>query len=1087
MVLESATLAVGNAVAGRAGKAWLGARTAEAERGKDLVELIKVRFPDHIHARRVERQLADIADSVVERLRPLCEHEFGGLTANDKAAVLAEVVDTLNRADLSDDALLAADADPARLSRTVRAGLPPLDKQLGEAGARLCEVVLDECCDCLVRIVLQLPQFGPRASAETLARLTGLADRVATMLSRLPARSLYAPEGTADDAEFTRTYLDHVSRTQDTLELFGVRFERLQRPQTTLSVAYISLNVSTDNARVRRSPPTETRLVDWGEAEGNIGGAVRVESVLAKHRRLLVRGEAGSGKSTLLRWIAITAARGRFTGELAEWNGGVPFLIKLRSYADERLPAPEEFIDGVADPLIGIMPRAWVHRCLSDGRAIMLVDGVDELASGQRQGVRSWLTSLLAAFPELRVVVTSRPAAAGADWLRAEGFGTGFLERMSPADLRALVEHWHTAVRQSPDLPCPPERLPGYEARLLARLEAAPHLRILAANPLLAAMLCALNLDREQLPRDRMGLYGAALDLLLETRDAKRDIPSFRDISLEHDQKIRILQDLAWQLSTSNRVELPKSVATRMIGEKLRSMPRVRADAVEVLDFLLQRSGVLREPVPGRVDFVHRTVQEYLAAKQAADLGEMELLVANAHRDAWWETVVMAAGHANEPLRRDLIAGLLARVDAESKHARRLKLLVAACLETLPSIPRDLNAAIDRCLDDLVPPRDLRSARSLATAGEPVLSRLPDTLDGLSIAAARAVVRTAWLINGPEALDVLARYAADPRVGTELNDAWAYFDPEEYARRVLAKTLQAYPVLSVRTGGQLDAMAILPPVSLLYVVNVAISDLGFLARQAETLTHLTIYPLRPIADLSALSLLSKLAWLQFELPGLTGIDFLAALPPLRAIWLANCDEVADYTPVERHTSLTQLGLVGSRQLTSIEMLPLRNLSSLNLGESRLTCGLESVANAAPHLKELVLFGCPWVDDLSPLVELPLHRLSIEGCDVEDIRPLGRLARLTFLNLANTRIDDLAPLARLRNLSHLWLDDCAGVSDLSPLASLTNLRYLHIRDLRPGIDLTPLAGNRRLRVFIRPGQEVQGAEKMGRRLSVDFPL
>ena len=55
-----------------------------------------------------------------------------------------------------------------------------------------------------------------------------------------------------------------------------------------------------------------------------------------------------------------------------------------------------------------------------------------------------------------------------------------------------------------------------YEGALLARLESAPHLRALAATPLLAALICALNLDRStHLPRDRMGLYNAALELLL--------------------------------------------------------------------------------------------------------------------------------------------------------------------------------------------------------------------------------------------------------------------------------------------------------------------------------------------------------------------------------------------------------------------------------------------------------------------------------------------------------------------------------------------------------------------------------------------
>src|SRR4029077_13270558 len=98
--------------------------------------------------------------------------------------------------------------------------------------------------------------------------------------------------------------------------------------------------------------------------------------------------------------------------------------------------------------------------------------------------------------------------------------------------IRALIRHWHTAVQDAGNLPCQPEELPTYEAALLARLEVAPHLRVLAATPLLAAMLCALNLERPtQLPRDRMGLYAAALEMLVERRDAERGVPSFQNVT----------------------------------------------------------------------------------------------------------------------------------------------------------------------------------------------------------------------------------------------------------------------------------------------------------------------------------------------------------------------------------------------------------------------------------------------------------------------------------------------------------------------------------------------------------------------------
>ncbi|GAA2417653.1 hypothetical protein GCM10010191_30390 [Actinomadura vinacea] len=81
------------------------------------------------------------------------------------------------------------------------------------------------------------------------------------------------------------------------------------------------------------------------------------------------------------------------------------------------------------------MPRGWVHGRLMSGRALLLVDGVDEVTASQRQAVRQWVRGLAGEFPGIRVVVTSRPAAAAADWLRAEGFATSFLEQLGPADL----------------------------------------------------------------------------------------------------------------------------------------------------------------------------------------------------------------------------------------------------------------------------------------------------------------------------------------------------------------------------------------------------------------------------------------------------------------------------------------------------------------------------------------------------------------------------------------------------------------------------------------------------------------------------
>ncbi|MDL4774498.1 NACHT domain-containing protein [Actinomadura xylanilytica] len=1090
MSVEMAAFGVGRSVVQLAAGRWLAGRSARDAAGRDLAELVRIGIPDEIKRRRAHRQFEDIADSVAERLLTFARHEYGGLAGGDREAALHEAVRTLDGADLSDEAFFAADADPVKLSRGLRSRLPARTAgfELGEAGARLYETVLDEACDCLARIMIHLPQFAPRASVEALGRLTGLADQVGAVLARLPARSLMAPEGEADDTDFTRRYLASISENLDTLELFGVRFERLTRPQTALSVAYISLNVSEEGGARRPRTGAQAVPVDAWRAEARESGAVRVESALSDHRLTLLRGEAGGGKSTLLRWLAVTAARGRFTGDLAGWNDCVPFMIKLRSHPDGPLPRPEEYLDDMAGNLAGIMPRGWAHRRLASGRALLLVDGVDEVTGTRRQAVRQWIKELVAEFRGVRVIVTSRPAAAGSDWLRAEGFATVFLEQLGPADLRALVQHWHSAVRHCDDLPCTPERLPSYEAKLLARLEAAPHLRTLASSPLLAAMLCALNLDRETLPRDRMGLYTAALDLLLETRDAKRGIPSAAGVSLERDQKVRILQDLAWHLSTSARVELPKPMVERLVADRLATMPQVRASAAAVLELLLQRSGVIREPVPDRIDFVHRTVQEYLTAKQAADLGDMDLLVQNAHRDHWRETVIMAAGHANEPLRRELITGVLGRVAAEPKRARRLKLLAVACLETLPSVPADLRQALDTCLDDLTPPRDTASSRSLATAGEAVLSRLPATLGGLSDAVAVACVRAAWLINGPEALDVLTRYAPDPRevVQIELNEAWDYFDPQEYAERVLAKAPTTWELRVNRSPRQMATLRALPPRTGLHIRLVDPVDLGPLEAHAQALEELQIdFTTRSEkADLTLLPALPQLRRLTMSAPWLDDLDFLDRLPRLDRIWLADFGEVTDYAALARQSALRALSLLECHHLIDLEMLPpLGALELLNLNESRLNCGLAELMNVAPKVRYLYLNGCPWVTDLAALAPSRLDLLNLDNCAIDDLSALDSQTSLLYLGLRWTNVSDLTALARMHRLKWLWLNGCERVSDLEPLAALPDLRDLHIAGIAPGTDLTPLAGNRKLTVHIKVGQEVRGAETLGRRLKI----
>ena len=1111
MELAASALALGKVVGQRAGKAWLISHTAATNRDKKLVELIQVGFVDQIHGRRVKRQLDEISDLVAERVLSLCGQEYRDLQDSDKASAVAEVKETLEEADLSDEVLFLSDMDAAKLAIQIRAQSPNRGKakQLGEAGARIYEIVLVDTCDCLLRIVRELAPFSPRAIIEVLSRLSELSERVNSALTRLPVRNFDAPEGEADDENFKRRYLEAISHNLDSLELFGVRIERY-RPRTSLSVSYISLKVSAGVDLHRKPKQTSvesrrpfSRQDDINTAHGNL----RVETALGRSRLTLIRGEAGSGKSTVLRWLAIAAARGSFSGDLAHLKGYTPFLVKLRSYADGRLPRPEELLENVIGVDLSLMPTGWIHRRLASGRSMLLVDGVDELKASQRKNVRDWLEALLSTYPEIHVVITSRPAAADAKWLNSEGFSSVYLERMSPNDVKRLIRHWHDAARDMIGLPCDPERLPGYESALLARLETTPHLRVLATSPLLAAMLCALNLDHEtHLPRDRMGLYSATIEMLLSRRDTQRNIA--HEAATTVDQAVHILQDIAWRLSQSNRSELSRELVLRRVADRLATMPLLTESPTVVLNSLLERSGVLREPVIGRIDFVHRSVQEYLAAKQIADDSDMEILIAGAHQDQWYETIVMVAGHANSSDRATLIKGLLDRAESEPKYARRIKLLVAASLETLQSVEPALRKRIEACLSDLIPPQTAVAAYSLATVGEYVLDRLPENLAALRSTQACATVRATYLINGPQALDRLVEYSADPRatVQREIVAGWEYFDPEIYAQRVLSQAPLDNGGVAVSSRRLMPYLHHIANMTNLFVGSRAkTSDLDFLSNMPNRLHSLSIPTVESdaniemlvtqsetlkslyldgghISGISILARMVKLTNLALSLDGCDSVSFLEGLAGLKGLTLSDLSDLSSFGELRECIDLYSLHLTKFPALTSVDELPAApGLTRLSLYGTGLSCSLDEIIERYPRISSLGLNELQSVQDLSAITAVNCHHLTLFRCaGVVEISPLRSQKRLWSLDLEGTGVEDLSPISELSHLTDLDISNCLGIRDLSPLSNLSRLRRLSARGM-PGIDLTPLAALDRLNVYVDVGQDVVGGDEFGRRL------
>ncbi|GAA3057919.1 hypothetical protein GCM10020000_45780 [Streptomyces olivoverticillatus] len=237
----------------------------------------------------------------------------------------------------------------------------------------------------------------------------------------------------------------------------------------------------------------------------------------------------------------------------------------------------------------------------------------------------------------------------------------------------------------------------------------------------MCALICALNRSRKGcLPHGRMELYRAALELLLVRRDRERDVVVGGDgPELEHDQQVALLQKVAYWLIRNGRSEIEWHKAVEILERALPAMPHVaqRGSAEDILRHLVLRSGLLRQPTSGTLDFIHRTFQDYLGAQAAVDEWDFDVLVNNAHDDQWEDVLRMAVGHAPPRARAELLGMLLERGDREEGHRHRLHLLAAACLEHAVMVDPEIRARVEKSAAELVPPRDVEAAKALAGGG----------------------------------------------------------------------------------------------------------------------------------------------------------------------------------------------------------------------------------------------------------------------------------------------------------------------------------------------------------------------------------
>ncbi|GAA1927650.1 NACHT domain-containing protein [Streptomyces sodiiphilus] len=967
-----------------------------------------------------ERDLEKLARELVERaVRAAGPHDAP--SAGERTAVAGALARTLHGlGELGMDDVQAVRLGHRGLARELLRHRPPGAYDLSPDARHWFDSLLETACLHILNFFTRRSAFVARTLVEQSRQLDRLVTGVDLLIERMPARS-------ALDASFEEKYARYVIGKHSLLTIYGIDLDHAR--EWPLDAAYLSLEAVERQPQV---PPSRER----GDEEDLAPVPQPAETALAGRERVLLRGVAGSGKTTLVQWLAVTTARGQAGPGTAHLLGRVPFVLPMRTLTrgGRPLPVPDGFLPAVGCPHSA--PAGWVERVLSGGRGLLLIDGIDEIPPSEREHTRRWLRELMSAFPGNLWLVTARPSAVPEDWLAAEGFAELSLTQMSRDDVAAFIQRWHRAARVDG----------AYEAKLLDAVRTKADLGRLATNPLMCGLICALHRERRgYLPRGRKALYDAALLMLLERRDRERDMGRPTGIELDAEEQAQLLQKLAYWLIRNGRSEMVEDIAIGLLARVLPAMPHIggqgRPEAV--YRHLLDRSGLLREPAPGTVDFVHRTFQDYLGAREAVEEQDFPMLVDHAHLDQWEDVLRMAVAHGRPEERARLLRGLVERGDREPGHRIRLDLVAMACLEHATRLDPAVRELVERRASRFLPPRALGEAEALAALGPVVLDLLPDP-EGLTDTEAWAVVVTAGRIATDAALPKLARFARHegPGVRNQLAWAWKRFDTERYAREVmrhLPRDASWYPV--ARTREELRVYREMLHAPYLHVLG------GFGAAEiagaleGKGVTQLNIRDNGRLEDLEFLESLPELRTLRLlDCPGITGLEPVASHPQLRSLRLEGLPGLSSLRPLDAMPRLSALHVRLAQELELPRRAPLRDL------EPPPSASLTSLT-AWPRLWHLALHrhpAPPGPEEWAAVGKLPVLRsLALGPAQLRALEEMPRpMPAVTHLYLHAEDVP-LTPVARLfPGLSHLGVARCRE-TDLAPLADLRELRSVSV--------------------------------------------
>lgn len=356
-----------------------------------------------------------------------------------------------------------------------------------------------------------------------------------------------------------------------------------------------------------------------------------------QYNKLMILGKPGAGKTTFMKRLATLCNQGEFQANQ------VPVFVTLKEFAEVKgHPALDTYISQQWQQC-GVKDVHSTENVLKQGRALILLDGLDEVQEIDHQRVLNEIKHFSHKFRDCQFVMTCRIAAREYTF---QQFTEVEVADFNDKQIIEFTNKWFSAKKD-------PKKIDNF----IQRLNTNKPIKELATNPLLLTLLCLVFEDAADFPANRAELYKEGLDVLLKKWDAKRNIQRhqvYKKLSLK--RKEDLLSQLAFYTFDRGDYFFKQSVIERQIIDYIRNLPDAKddyealeLDGADVLASIEAQHGLLIERARGIYSFSHLTFQEYFTAKQitrsTVNLYEsLKKLTTHIHEQQYREVFLLTAG-----------------------------------------------------------------------------------------------------------------------------------------------------------------------------------------------------------------------------------------------------------------------------------------------------------------------------------------------------------------------------------------------------------------------------------------------------------